>query len=75
MRKNIDELEKARSSPDRGAADNIPIWKLLSAAVLLAVGSWAVYACYYRQKKCSSQAKRIYDSILSVAIITLGACE
>ncbi|HXT51034.1 MAG TPA: hypothetical protein VN811_08320 [Thermoanaerobaculia bacterium] len=73
--KKLDELKAMRRTPGRGAETNIAVWKLVAAAVLLALGSWVVYKCYYSPWRCSKKEKAIYNSILAVAIVTFGACE
>lgn len=64
-----------RGTTGRGSETNIAIWKVLAAAVLLAVGSWLVYKCYYSRWRCSKREQAIYNSIITVALITFGACE
>jgi hypothetical protein len=66
---------QVRSTPGRGAETNIAIWKLVAAAALLALGAWVVYKCYYSRWRCSKREQAIYNSILTVAMITFGACE
>ena len=71
----IQELIDVRGEDGRGADTNIPIWKLIAAAVLLVLGLWVVYKCYYSRWLCSKKEKAIYNTILSVAMIVFGACE
>ncbi|HPD63861.1 MAG TPA: hypothetical protein P5050_01000 [Bacteroidia bacterium] len=71
----IEELINVRNQEGRGAETNIAIWKLLAAAVLLCLGAWVVYKCFYSYKLCSKREKSIYNTILAIAMITFGACE
>lgn len=71
----IEELIKVRQTAGRGAETNIAIWKLIAAAVLLCVGAWLIFKCYYSRWRCSKREKAIYDSILAVAMMIYGACE
>jgi hypothetical protein len=71
----VGELEKARQLPGRGADTNLPIWKLIAAAVLLGLGAWVVYKCFYSRSRCSKKEKAIYDTILATAIVAIAACE
>lgn len=71
----IQELIDTRNQPGRGADSNIPLWKLIAAAVLLLLGTWVVYKCYYTRRLCSKKQKAIYNTILAVAMIVFGACE
>lgn len=71
----IQELINIRNSPTRGADTNIAVWKLIAAAVMLGVGSWAVYKCKYSNRLCSKKEKSIYNTIIYIAMVTFGACE
>lgn len=73
--RKVGDLEVARKSPTRGADTNIAVWKLVSAAVMLALATWVVYKCYYSSWRCSKNEKAIYNSILAIASIIFGACE
>jgi hypothetical protein len=68
-------LIEIRASKGRGAETNIAVWKLVSAAVSLALAIWVVYKCYYSPWRCSKKEKAIYNSRLAVAMIVFGACE
>ena len=72
---NMKQLIKLRNEPGRGSETNIAVWKLVAAAVLFGLGNWVVYKCYYSPWKCSSNEKKIYNTILALALITFGACE
>lgn len=71
----IVELDTVRRSKGRGAESNIAVWKLVSAAVMLSLGVWVVYKCYYSSWRCTKNEKAIYNSILALAAIIFGACE
>ncbi len=71
----IQELIDIRNSPTRGAETNIAIWKLLAAAVIIGVGSWVIYKCYWSSRRCSKKQKSKYNTILFIAMVTFGACE
>lgn len=70
----ITELANVRQSPTRGTEENLPIWKVLAAAVLIGFAAWAVYACYYRSRGCTKKQRRTYETVMSIALITYGAC-
>jgi len=40
LQKKVTELQDLRSRPDRGAVENIPVWK--AAAIIAAVGIWVI---------------------------------
>lgn len=75
MEKNIEKLIKVRLQPGRGAETNIAVWKLIAAAAMLGIGAWIVYKCYYSPWRCSSNEKKIYNTILLLAIAVFAACE
>lgn len=72
---NLEKLVSLRNEPGRGAEKNIAVWKIVAAAVILGLGAWIVYKCYYSPWRCSSKEKKIYNTILAIALITFGACE
>lgn len=75
IEKNLEKLIKVRSTPGRGAETNIAVWKLIAAATMLGIGAWIVYKCYYSPWRCSQNEKKIYNTILFLAIATFAACE
>lgn len=75
IEKNIEKLIKVRLQPGRGAETNIAVWKLIAAAAMLGIGAWIVYKCYYSPWRCSSNEKKIYNTILLLAIAVFAACE
>lgn len=70
----ITDLKDARNSASRGSEENLPVWKVLGAAVLLGMATWAVYACYYRSKGCTQKQKNKYNAVMVIALLTYGAC-
>ena len=64
-----------RSQPGRGAETNIAVWKIVAIAITAGLGAWVVYKCKYSRWRCSSKEKKIYNTILALAMITYGACE
>ena len=75
IHEKIKKLIEVRGTDGRGAETNIAVWKLIAAAAILIIGSYIVIKCYYTRWRCSQREKAIYDSIMTVAIITFGACE
>lgn len=45
LEERIEELAKLRSQEDRGAVENIPVWKVAAIAVALGVWIWALFRC------------------------------
>lgn len=82
---SVQDLIDARGTSSRGAALVSvtgaalllipPVWKVAAAAVLLGLGAWVVYKCYYSPWRCSKREQAIYNTILAFAMIALGACE
>lgn len=48
LEQKVDELEKTRHQPDRGAVDNIPIWKAAMIVVIAGIWLWAHIVCNWR---------------------------
>ena len=71
----LEELSHVRSQPGRGAETNIAVWKIVAIAITAGLGAWVVYKCKYSRWRCSSKEKKIYNTILALAMITYGACE
>ncbi|MEA3494580.1 MAG: hypothetical protein U9R42_00935 [Bacteroidota bacterium] len=75
MSEKIQELIDTRNLPTRGAETNIAVWKLIAIAVMIGVGTWVIYKCYWSRRGCSKKRKKTYNTILAIALITYGACE
>jgi hypothetical protein len=66
------ELETARKRPDRGAVDNIPLWKLIAIAVYLGIALIAVTVCLVRRNNCAALIQALAAAGTSlVAIVSL----
>lgn len=68
IEKNLRTLAKVRSSENRGAVENIPIWKIALIAALIGVAFWWVFRCLIRRRRCS----RVESNALIATGIVLG---
>jgi predicted phage tail protein len=75
MENQLVELAKVRKTESRGAEKNIAAWKLIAIAVLIGVATWSIIKCKLTPWRCSSKEKRVYDTVMAIAMITFGACE
>jgi len=74
LRADISHLLQLRQSKDRGAATNIPGWKLAGLIVFLGV-MYVYYVRCIRQRNCTnSQLQFLFAAGVAASILT-GACE
>ncbi|MCU0327235.1 MAG: hypothetical protein MUF45_18730 [Spirosomaceae bacterium] len=59
LQKKVEELNKLRSSEDRGAVDNIPWWKIVAIAVFVGLAAWEIWRCIIRNK-CGKAEKAAF---------------
>lgn len=72
MESNLNNLIKFRTSPDRGAVDNFPLWKV--GAIIIGVGAWIIGAIHCVWFSCSIAAGVSYAIIVMIAGIVLRFC-
>lgn len=69
----LKDLENIRKQPDRGAVENIPIWKIAAVAVALGVWVWALFRCKW-WGGCSYKEGLAYAVIFNVAAYIAWLC-
>jgi hypothetical protein len=70
----LKNLAEVRGRADRGAQTNLPLWKLIAAAVALVVAVWIIYKCFFSRFRCSKAEKAIYEAVFVAAAVMFGAC-
>jgi hypothetical protein len=68
------ELRDTRKSKDRGAVDNIPVWKIAAIAVFLAVGVWLIYRCLVKGKNCDAVERLAKGLGKTIATLIISLC-
>lgn len=48
LEQKVEELEKIRREPERGAVENIPLWKIIIIVIIVGVWLWAYVVCNWR---------------------------
>lgn len=69
----IDALEKIRSQKDRGAVDNIPVWKVAAIAVAVGIWIWALFRCKW-WGSCSLKEGLAYFIVFWIAALIAKFC-
>ncbi len=72
MRGKLDALKKVRLSPSRGTEENIPIWKLISAALLFGFLGYKFIRCKVRKRCCRTNFTE--NLIIGILTIALSLC-
>jgi hypothetical protein len=72
LSKHLEELVKLRSRDDRGAVENIPLWKVAAIAVAVGVFIWAFFRCGLR--RCSLQEGLTYAVIFWISALIARFC-
>ncbi|MDP2175846.1 MAG: hypothetical protein Q8K70_08055 [Bacteroidota bacterium] len=67
------ELKTVRQSPDRGAVDNIPWWKIVAIAVIIGIAALEIWRCIFRNR-CSKTEKAAYKAGYTIAGLVLKFC-
>jgi hypothetical protein len=67
------ELERVRRREDRGAVDNIPVWKIAAIAVAVGVWVWALFRCTW-WGSCSMQEGLVYFVVFWLAVLISRFC-
>lgn len=73
----LGELEDVRQGEDRGARENIPIWKAIAVAVIIGVSLWWLFKCrwrIFRGWSCSVREERAYGMIGLIASLIAAYC-
>ena len=74
LRRDIDSLIQLRSSADRGAATNLPGWKIVG--IILAVGvGYVTYVRCIEQDNCTDEQMWFLVAAGLASTIMTGACE
>lgn len=73
LQKKVEELNKLRNSPDRGAIDNIPWWKLVAIAVMIGLSVWDIWRCIYKGV-CSKAEKAAIKAGYTIASLVAKFC-
>lgn len=68
----ISELREVRSRPDRGAVENIPIWKAI--AIIAAIGIWVIGVIHCGWFRCSVDWAKAYAIGFNVAAAIAYFC-
>lgn len=67
------ELDKLRSSDDRGAVDNIPFWKIVAIAVFVGLAVYDIWRCIIKNK-CSTAEKAAIKAGYTIASLVMKFC-
>ena len=70
---NLANLEKLRRQNDRGAVDNIPVWKVAAIAVAVGVWVWALFRCRW-WGSCSRKEGLAYAVVIWLAGLIARFC-
>lgn len=71
LQKAAKDLDEMRRRPDRGAIDNIPLWKIGGLIIILGVGIIALIHCGIFG--CSIDTRNSYiAALITTALVTLG---
>lgn len=71
--RHLDELEKLRKREDRGAVENIPVWKIALIALAVGVWVWAYFRCRW-WGDCSYAPAIAYFAIAWFAVLIRRFC-
>lgn len=72
MKGKLNELKDVRLSPSRGTEDNIPVWKLISAALLFGFLGYKFIRCRLRGRCCRTNFTE--NLIIGILAIALALC-
>lgn len=73
LERHLGRLEEARKRADRGAVDNIPIWKIIAIVVAFGVWIWAFFRCGW-WGACSYAEGLAYAVIFWLAALVVRFC-
>lgn len=72
LEEKINNLEDIRKRPDRGAVQNIPLWKVAAIAVAVGVLIWAFFKCNYFE--CTQIEGIAYVTVFWIAALVTNYC-
>ncbi|MEK6274345.1 MAG: hypothetical protein AABM30_03320 [Actinomycetota bacterium] len=70
---NLRELEKVRRSANRGAVENIPIWKIIAIVVAFGIWIWALFRCHW-WGSCDLREGLAYFIVFWIAVLIARFC-
>jgi hypothetical protein len=70
----LNDLEKIRKSPNRGAVENIPVWKVAAIAVAVGFWIWGLFKCHWWNSSCSTKESLAYSTIFWIACLVYRFC-
>ncbi len=73
LQQKTEELNKLRSSDNRGAVDIIPWWKIVAIAVFVGIAAWDIWRCIIRNK-CSKAEKAALKAGYTIASLVMKFC-
>lgn len=73
LESQISNLERIRRQPDRGAIENIPVWKLAAIAIAVGVWIWALFRCKW-WGSCSSKEGLAYATVFWISALIARFC-
>jgi hypothetical protein len=73
LEEQVGQLEEVRRRPDRGAVENIPIWKVVAIVVAVGVWVWALFRCGIF-RGCSRAEGLAYFVIFWLAVLISRFC-
>jgi hypothetical protein len=73
LKKHLDELEKVRRGANRGAVENIPIWKVIAIVVAIGVWVWALFKCGIFGS-CTLAEGLAYATIFWISVLIVKFC-
>jgi len=73
LEEHIADLERIRRQPDRGAVENIPVWKVAAIVVAFGVWIWTLFRCKW-WGSCSLKEGLAYATIFWIAALISRFC-
>jgi hypothetical protein len=67
------QLQKLRSSEDRGMQENIPVWKIAAIAVAVGIWIWALFKCKW-WGSCSLKEGLAYFIVFWISVLIARYC-
>ena len=69
----VNRLEEVRRRPDRGAVENIPIWKVLALVAMFGIGIWAFFKCNW-WGGCTEVQEAGFGTAIAIASVVALYC-
>jgi hypothetical protein len=73
LQEHLAELERLRRRQDRGATENIPVWKIAAIAIAVGVWIWAFFKCGIF-RNCTFAEGLTYAVIFWLAVLVTRFC-